>query len=96
MDVLVCYDVATESAAGRRRLRQVAKVCIAFGQRVQKSVFECSVNDMQLLLMRSRLLNCIDQKTDSLRVYRLVEPRDQHVESYGRDTYVDFEGPLVL
>ena len=96
MDVLVCYDVSTEDAAGRRRLRQVAKVCIAFGQRVQKSVFECSVNDMQLLLMRSRLLNCIDQKTDSLRVYRLVEPREQHVESYGRDTYVDFEGPLIL
>ena len=96
MDVLVCYDVSTEDAAGRRRLRQVAKVCIAFGQRVQKSVFECSVNDMQLLLMRSRLLNCIDPKTDSLRVYRLVEPREQHVESYGRDTYVDFEGPLVL
>jgi CRISPR-associated protein Cas2 len=96
MDVLVCYDVSTEDAAGRRRLRQVAKVCIAFGQRVQKSVFECSVNDMQLLLMRSRLLNCIDQKTDSLRVYRLVEPREEHVESYGRDTYVDFEGPLVL
>jgi CRISPR-associated protein Cas2 len=96
MDLLVCYDVATEDAAGRRRLRQVAKVCIAFGQRVQKSVFECSVNDMQLLLMRSRLLNCIDQKTDSLRVYRLIEPREQHVESYGRDAYVDFEGPLVL
>ena len=96
MDVLVCYDVSTEDAAGRRRLRQVAKVCIAFGQRVQKSVFECSVNDMQLLLMRSRLLNCIDQKTDSLRVYRLVEPREQHVESYGRDTYVDFEGSWVL
>jgi len=96
MDVLVCYGVATEDAAGRRRLRQVAKVCLAFGQRVQKSVFECSVNDMQLLLMRSRLLKCIDQKRDSLRVYRLIEPREQHAESYGRDTYVDFEGPLVL
>ena len=96
MDVLVCYDVATEDAAGRRRLRQVAKVCISFGQRVQKSVFECSVTDMQLELMRARLLNCIDQKSDSLRVYRLIEPREQHVESYGRDTDVDFEEPLVL
>ncbi len=88
--------MATEDAAGRRRLRQVAKACISFGQRVQKSVFECSVTDMQLELMRARLLNCIDQKSDSLRVYRLIEPREQHVESYGRDTYVDFEGPLVL
>ncbi len=96
MDVLVCYDVATDDAPGRRRLRRVAKVCISFGQRVQKSVFECSVNDMQLERMRWRLLDCIDQKTDSLRIYRLIEPREQHVESYGRDTYVDLEEPLVL
>ena len=96
MDVLVCYDVATEDAPGRRRLRRVAKACVSFGQRVQKSVFECSVNDIQLEQMRTRLLGCIDQKADSLRIYRLIEPREQHVESCGRDTYVDFEEPLVL
>lgn len=96
MDVLVCYDVATEDAPGRRRLRRVAKTCVSFGQRVQKSVFECSVNDMQMEQFRARLLDCIDEEADSLRIYRLVEPRDQHIESYGRDTYVDYEGPLVL
>ncbi len=96
MDLLVCYDVTTEDAPGRRRLRRVAKVCVGFGQRVQKSVFECSVNAMQLEQMRARLLDCIDQKQDSLRIYRLKEPREQHVESYGRDAYVDFEEPLVL
>ncbi len=96
MDLLVCYDVATDDAPGRRRLRRVAKVCVSFGQRVQKSVFECSVSDMQLEQMRARLLDCIDQKQDSLRFYRLIEPRAQHVESYGRDSYVDFEEPLVL
>ena len=69
---------------------------ISFGQRVQKSVFECSVNEMRLEQMRARLLDCIDQKADSLRIYRLIEPREEHVESYGRDTYVDFEEPLVL
>jgi len=96
MDVLVCYDVVTEDAPGRRRLRRVAKACVGFGQRVQKSVFECSVSEMQLEQMRARLLDCIDQKQDSLRFYRLIEPRVQHVETYGRDSYVDFEEPLVL
>ena len=40
MEILVTYDVNTETAEGRRRLRRVAKVCERFGQRVQFSVFE--------------------------------------------------------
>jgi CRISPR-associated protein Cas2 len=96
MDVLVSYDVATEDAAGRRRLRKVAKVCVGFGQRVQKSVFECSVTEMQMEQLRDRLVKCIDEKKDSLRIYRLVEPREKYVESFGRDAYVDFDGPLVV
>ena len=48
MMVVVSYDVNTESAAGRRRLRRVAKTCLDFGQRVQKSVFECVLTDAQL------------------------------------------------
>lgn len=96
MDVLVTYDVATEDASGRRRLRHVAQTCLNFGQRVQKSVFECSVNEMQLERMRRDLLKCIDEKADSLRIYRLLEPREPHTEAYGRDGYVDFDGPLVL
>ena len=96
MDILISYDVNTEDAAGRTRLRKVAKICIGYGQRVQKSVFECSVNDMQLEELRDRLVKCIDEKKDSLRIYRLVEPREKHVESYGRDAYVDFDAPLVV
>ena len=96
MVVLVSYDVTTEDAAGRRRLRKVAKVCVGFGQRVQKSVFECSVNEMQMEQLRDRLVKCIDEKKDSLRIYRLVEPREKYVESFGRDAYVDFDGPLVV
>jgi CRISPR-associated protein Cas2 len=96
MDILVSYDVSTEDAAGRGRLRRVAKVCVSFGQRVQKSVFESSVNEMQMEQLRSRLLACIDREKDSLRVYRLIEPRTEHVESYGKDSYVDFDEPLVI
>jgi CRISPR-associated protein Cas2 len=96
MVILVSYDVSTEDVVGRRRLRKVAKVCVGFGQRVQKSVFECSVNEMQMEQLRDRLVKCIDEKKDSLRIYRLVEPREKHVESFGRDAYVDFDGPLVV
>ncbi|MCS6805833.1 MAG: CRISPR-associated endonuclease Cas2 [Acidobacteriota bacterium] len=96
MDVLVAYDVATDTKAGERRLRQVAQICKDFGQRVQKSVFECSVNDMQLEQLRHRLLQCMDQQKDSLRIYRLVEPRERYVEVYGKSDYVDFDAPLVV
>jgi CRISPR-associated protein Cas2 len=96
MDILVAYDVATETAAGRRRLRKVAKICLDFGQRVQNSVFECSVNEMQYEMLRHRLLTCIDKDEDNLRLYRLIGPKERYVETYGIDRYVDYQGPLVV
>lgn len=38
MLVLITYDVNTEDAAGRKRLRKIAKKCVDYGQRVQNSV----------------------------------------------------------
>lgn len=96
MNILITYDVSTETAAGRRRLRKVALACLDFGQRVQKSVFECSVTEMQYEEVMRRLLDIIDEKEDSLRVYRLVEPKEKYVQVYGVNTAVDFEEPLVL
>jgi CRISPR-associated protein Cas2 len=96
VDILVTYDVATETAAGRRRLRQVAQVCKDYGQRVQKSVFECTVNEMQYETLRHRLLKCINKEEDNLRIYRLIGPKERYVESYGIDRFIDFRGPLVV
>ena len=67
MLVLITYDVSTEDAAGKRRLRQVAKKCVAHGQRVQNSVFECSLDASQLRLLQAELTALIDQDKDSLR-----------------------------
>lgn len=94
--MLISYDVSTETPAGRRRLRKVAQVCQDFGQRVQKSVFECSVNEAQFEEVVRRLLDIIDKTKDSLRVYRLTEPKDKHVQVYGVDGTVDFDEPLIL
>jgi CRISPR-associated protein Cas2 len=83
MNVLIAYDVATESTGGRRRLRKIAQACQDFGQRVQKSVFECAVNEMQFEELVRRLVEIIDEKEDSLRVYRLVEPKEKYVQVFG-------------
>ena len=93
--VLITYDVSTQTSAGRSRLRKVAKTCEDYGQRVQKSVFECTVNDVTFHLMKSRLLNIIDEEEDSIRFYKLPEGRDKRVEEYGQSNVVDFTGPLL-
>lgn len=96
MLVVVTYDVSTETAAGRRRLRRVAKVCQSMGQRVQKSVFECQVNEMQLEQLERALLAEIDEAQDNLRFYRITESAHLRVKQYGVFRAVDFEGPLVI
>ena len=96
MLILVTYDVSTESSAGRRRLRRVAKVCKDYGQRVQKSVFECQVTQAQLETLKHDLLGEIDEEEDNLRFYRLHEPLEKNVTEYGKFRAVDFDGPLLV
>ncbi len=96
MLVIVCYDVNTETNVGRRRLRRVAKACEATGQRVQKSVFECRVDLMQLEQLERKLLAEIDPTQDCLRLYRLPDTKGCEVREHGKFRATDFEGPLVL
>lgn len=96
MLVIVCYDVNTETSAGRRRLRRVARICESTGQRVQKSVFECQVDMAGMEALERRLLKVMDLTTDCLRLYRMPEGRGAEVREHGLFKAVDFEGPLVL
>jgi len=96
MLVIACYDVNTETKAGRRRLRRVARVCESTGQRVQKSVFECQVDLMQMEELERRLLAEIDLKEDNLRLYRLSDGRGCEVREHGVFRAIDFEAPLAL
>jgi CRISPR-associated protein Cas2 len=95
MLIIVCYDVNTETREGRRRLRRVARVCEGTGQRVQKSVFECRIDLMQLEELERRLLAEINTDDDCLRLYRLAESRGCEVREYGRFRAIDFDAPLV-
>jgi len=93
--IIVSYDVSTETRAGRRRLRRVAKVCESMGQRVQKSVFECQVDEMQFEQLERRLLAEIDEQEDNLRFYRVTEPTRVRIKEYGMFRAKDFDGPLL-
>lgn len=96
MMTLVSYDVSTVDAAGRKRLRKVAKECVNYGQRVQNSVFEVDVDYGTFLKLKDRLMKIIDEKQDSLRFYYLGNNWKRRVEHIGvKETY-DPEGSLIL
>ncbi|MEJ2710288.1 MAG: CRISPR-associated endonuclease Cas2 [Anaerolineales bacterium] len=95
MMVLITYDVNTETAAGRKRLRKVAKQCQNYGQRVQNSVFECLVNAAQMKQLKHQLTALIDPDKDSLRFYYLGNEWRNRVEHVGAKPSIDLEGPLI-
>ena len=96
MFVLVSYDVATSDDGGQRRLRRVAKVCKDYGQRVQKSVFECIVDPAQWAVLKDKLESEINREKDSLRYYFLGSNWKNRVEHVGAKEPIDQEGPLLI
>jgi len=96
MLVLITYDVKTETKEGQKRLRDVAKVCENYGQRVQYSVFECLVDPDQWVKIKQRLIEKIKTDEDSLRFYFLGKNWKMRVEHVGVKTAYDPEGPLVM
>ena len=96
MKILITYDVNTETKKGQKRLRSVAQACKNYGQRVQKSVFECSLDNVKFEKLRKRFFEIIDEDKDSLRIYRLIGEREKYVEVIGIDNYIDFDAPLIM
>ena len=96
MMTLVSYDVSTVDAAGRKRLRKVAKECVNYGQRVQNSVFEVDVDYGTFLKLKDRLMKIIDEEQDSLRFYYLGNNWKRRVEHIGAKETYDPEGSLIL
>lgn len=96
MMVLITYDVNTKTPAGTKRLRKVAKQCVNYGQRVQNSVFECSLTPAQLVTLKSRLLDIIDVENDSIRFYNLGKNWQNRVETIGKDDSYDPDKDLLI
>lgn len=96
MLVLITYDVNTETAAGRRRLRQIAKQCENYGQRVQNSVFECLLDSAQCRFLKERLCDIMDTETDSLRFYYLGSRYETKIEHFGKNEGYDPQDVLIV
>jgi CRISPR-associated protein Cas2 len=96
MFVLISYDVAVTSEGGQSRLRRVAKLCEDYGQRVQYSVFECIVDPSQWVTIKQKLIDEIEQETDSLRFYYLGSNWRRKVDHVGAKKSIDQEGPLII
>ncbi len=96
MYVLITYDVDTISETGQKRLRQVAKACKDYGQRVQNSVFECEVTEAQFTLLKSRIEGIIDDKLDSIRFYFLRRNDQRRVSSLGKVTSYGIDEAIII
>lgn len=96
MLVVITYDVNTEDAAGRKRLRQIARQCVNYGQRVQNSVFECLLDTAQCRSLQDTLCRIMDPEKDSLRFYYLGKKHESKMEHFGcKQTYLPEETLMV-
>lgn len=96
MMTLVSYDVSTADAAGKTRLRKVAKTLEDYAQRVQNSVFEVKVDYATFLTVKEKLIEIIDPEKDSLRFYYLGNDWKKKVEHIGAKEGYDSEGLIMF
>ena len=94
--VLITYDVNTENATGKARLRKVAKQCVNYGRRVQNSVFECILDNAQSIALKATLEDIIDTEKDSLRFYYLGNKYQTKIEHIGVDRGIAPDQTLIL
>lgn len=93
--VLITYDVNTQTNAGKKRLRKVAKQCENYGQRVQNSVFECVIDPARFKHLQANLEKLIDPEKDSLRYYYLGDKWQTRVKHVGAKPSLNLEGILI-
>lgn len=96
MYILVTYDVDTTDELGPRRLRRVAKACLDYGQRVQNSVFECELTEVQFCLLKGKIRNIIDPSKDSIRFYHLNRNDNRRVEVIGVETAYNVDNAIII
>lgn len=96
MMIVLSYDVDTTDTAGAKRLRKVAKICEAYGCRVQNSVFELIVDPAQLVTLKSKLTQAMDEKKDSVRMYRLGSNWKPRIECLGKQLRFEQDDVILL
>ena len=96
MFVLITYDVNITSSHGEKRLRNAARACLNYGKRVQNSVFECELTEVQLCILKDRIKEIIDNSLDSIRIYHLNRNEKRRVEVMGVETSFDVKDTIII
>ena len=96
MYILVTYDVDTISESGNKRLRQVARICKNYGQRVQNSVFECEVTEAQYCLLKDQIKEVMDEQLDSIRFYHFNKNKRHSIDTLGKITSYDVNDTIII
>ena len=91
MVYFISYDVANS-----KRLRKVAKMLENYGLRIQYSFFECEMEKARLEELRDSLLEIIDLRHDSLRIYPLCEDCLGKCSSMGEGDIFVFQDFQIL
>lgn len=96
MNLLVAYDISTETKQGEKRLRRVARVCMNYGQRVQHSVFECYLDELTFIELVKKLSEVVHPTEDNIRIYRVNDLSRGNVVNLGRAVGIDYSEPMIL
>lgn len=96
MMIVLTYDIETLDEGGSKRLRKVAKVCESYGIRVQNSTFELLIDPAQYAQLKIKIGKIIDEKTDSVRFYRLGSSWHGKIETLGVTPKVRQEDTIIL
>ncbi len=96
MLILVTYDVEVNSEDGARRLRKVSRICENYGVRVQNSVFECIVDNLQFEMLKMDISKVIDKTRDSIRYYNLGKSGRRKVLHVGDKPSIDVEDIIII
>ena len=91
MFVVVSYDVVDD-----RKRTKIAKAMKNYGERVQKSVFECRIDDQQFIKMKKALDSIMDMNEDSVRFYFLCKGCVERIEISGWGTVVEDEKLIIV
>ena len=80
MFFLLAYDIAEP-----KRLRRVAKLTEMYGTRVQRSVFECTLSQTEMISLLHEVKALIERKEDKVQVYQLCEACKSRFKRHGQD-----------
>jgi len=91
MIYMLCYDVSDP-----KRLRKVARLLENFGIRVQKSFFQCEMNEKKLKMIEKQMLSVINIKKDYFYIYPLCEICSKKALTDGTGSLIQIENFEIL